>query len=118
MNAKQDMEYAPSWQNRDESVLPIADQMRGITVTKGDRVLGYGIVQTTRGRIPQIGFANDVWNTEIPFLLLERLGAVLKEGSEIAIINVDENAPNTIKLFQDAGFEELVRQYEMKKNLT
>ncbi|MBT3181941.1 MAG: GNAT family N-acetyltransferase [Deltaproteobacteria bacterium] len=118
MNARSKMEYVPSWQNRDEAVHAIAGQMRAVNISAGGRAMGYGIMQTTRGRIPQIGFADDAWNTDIPSMLLGKLCSLLTEVSEVAIINVDVNATNTIKLFRDAGFEEMVRSYEMKKNIT
>jgi len=112
-----DTEYRPSWQNSMPSLLEASDRMHIISAWKADRIVGYGIVETDRGRIPQIGFETDYWDTALPSVILKKLCMLVPADREIAIINIEDTASNTIRLFTGHGFEDWARQYEMKKRL-
>jgi len=111
------MEYRPSWQNRNEAVLAINDQIAAVTAHRNGRVIGYGVIQTTRGRIPQIGVAREYRDTDIPSAILTRLGLKMEEGSPMVVINVDPAAERTIALLETHGFEQFAKTIEMKKSL-
>lgn len=110
-------ERLPSWQNRLESSYEIRDRVRGVAAWKDGRMVGYGLIQTDRGRIPQIGISPNYWETDLPSVILMWLCDRVEAGKEIALINVDEDAKHTIALLSRHGFVESVRQYEMRKKL-
>ncbi len=112
------MEYEASWQNSVLAVQAIDEEMRAITAMKDGGVVGFGILQTTRGRIPRIGVAKEYWETAVPNNLLARLLEIMDAESEVRIINVDINAPRTIAFLEGFGFEEMLRSLEMKRSLS
>jgi len=111
------MEYEPSWQNSALAVQAIDEEMRAITARKGGDVIGFGILQATRGRIPQIGVAKEYWGSDVPGRLLARLLEIMDAESEVMIVNVDIDAPRTIAFLEEFGFEEMLRSFEMKRSL-
>lgn len=111
------MEYVPSWQNSTESLTAIADRMRVVTAMSGKETVGFGIMQIDRGRIPQIGFAKEYWQGDIPGAVLKRLCDRIPQGHEVAVINIDDRAEKTLAFYRKHGFADLVLQYEMKKEL-
>lgn len=111
-------EYEPSWQNSMASILAVNDVMRVISALKRDKVVGYGIVRPDTGRVAQLGFDEEFWDTNLPSLVLEKLHDKVSPHNEIAMINVEENASKTIGLLRKHGFRPWAAQYEMKKHLT
>ena len=110
-------EYMPSWQNQTESLLQIRGGIQVVTAWQNGNIIRFGTMQAERGRIPQIGFLPDRWNTELAPVLLAMLCNIVEPCKEIAVINVEDTAAKTIELLKRHGFTEMTRQYEMKKSL-
>jgi len=110
------MEYEPSWQNATESMANIKDEVIAVLVRRDDRIVGYGLCMTRHGRISQMGVEEDLWESTVPSVILERLCRA-SQKEEIGAINVDPKATRTLKLFYRHGFELEVDQYEMTKRL-
>ncbi len=110
------MEYAPSWQNETASMIAVADQVLSAVVRAGREIAGYGLIMPQRGRVTQLALAPELWDTDIPSVILTQLCQAAK-GEEIAAINVDPCAERTLELLAAHGFERHVDQYEMSKPL-
>jgi ribosomal protein S18 acetylase RimI-like enzyme len=110
------MEYEPSWQNATESMINVKDEVLAALVRRGNRIVGYGLCMTQRGRVSQLGVEEDLWNSAVPSVILEHLCRA-SEKEEIGAINIDPEATRTLELFYRHGFELEVDQYEMTKRL-
>jgi hypothetical protein len=110
------MEYEPSWQNATESMVNIKDEVLAALVRRGNRIVGYGLGMTQRGRISQLGVEENLWDSAVPSVILEQLCRA-SEKEEIGAINIDPDATRTLDLFHRHGFELEVDQYEMTKRL-
>lgn len=109
------MEWRPSWQNRSEAMLAIPEELTCICAYKGDLIIGYGLlIGGNRGRVTQIGFAEDAWDSSLPSLLLEKL-CTDKKFKEYNVVNIEKGAKRSMELFNRHGFWPFVEQYEMKK---
>ncbi len=111
-------EFSPSWQNSVESILAASDTYKIIKAEKNGKTIGYGIIQSTRARIAQIGFVPEAWETNIPSIILRKMCETAGSDAEVAMVNVEETAAKTIALLTRHGFQEFVRQYEMSKRLS
>jgi ribosomal protein S18 acetylase RimI-like enzyme len=110
------MEYEPSWQNATESMANVKDEVLAALVRRDDRIVGYGLCMTQRGRISQIGVEGELWDSTVPSVILQRLCRA-SQKEEIGAINIDPAATRTLELFYRHGFELEVDQYEMTKQL-
>ncbi len=108
------MEYRPSWQYADTSMIGIREMIHTVCVRREERILGCGMAITDRPRIAQLRFEDPVWDGPIPALVLERLCRALERRPVIAG-NVDQSAGRTLALLARHGFELDVEQFEMTR---
>jgi ribosomal protein S18 acetylase RimI-like enzyme len=111
-------EYTPSWQNTIRSMLNVKETVRMITARRCGKLAGYGLIQTHRGRISELGFTSDAWETELPSAVLNELCNIADRDKDVAVINVDDGASRTLGLLANHGFKKFVGQFEIKKELT
>lgn len=109
-------EYRPSWQNTLEAAENIRDAVHAVVARFDSAIVGFGLVDTLRARIMQIGIAPDRWEGPLPSAILRRLWEAV-DKREIAMINVEEGAARTSALLARNGFELFITQYEMSRSL-
>lgn len=109
-------EYEPSWQHSWDAMTAIAEAIRLVTARTRGQLVGYGLIQPSRGSIAQLGVAPGAWDDGSAVGLLRRLVG-LSEAEDVRIINIDERAPRTLTLCASLGFETMATQYEMEKEL-
>src|SRR3989338_8631452 len=107
----------PAGKIRQSRFCKLGGGIQVVTAWQNGNIIGFGTMQAERGRIPQIGFLPDRWNTELAPVLLAMLCNIVEPCKEIAVINVEDTAAKTIELLKRHGFTEMTRQYEMKKSL-
>ena len=104
--------FKPSWQNARESVVNAIDRHAYVALTTGSRVLGYGLVHTASGNIPQIGVASDYRDTGLEGAILDEL-ARRTSRETLVFLNIEQGDYLERKL-TELGFERFVGQYEME----
>lgn len=105
-------EYLPSWQNSMESVLAVPNSFIAILARIGEDTVGYGIIDTRTGDIPQIAVDRDYRRKGIGRNLLRRL-VQHTESPNISFTNVDNSCASILEFLQKTGFENFIDQYEM-----
>jgi len=83
-----------------------------VEVHHDERCIGYGIYQPAFGRIGQIGVHEDFRQQGIGSALTQH---ILKNSRQkaLTVINVNEEAQETVDFFINIGFENQIDQYEM-----
>lgn len=104
-------DFSPSWQNSIDSITAKKDKYYCINVNLNDKVVGYGIIDTITGNIPQIAVHEDYRRRGIAKCIITEL-INNTDSNRISVLNVDKDS-TLAKFLHDLNFEHFVDQYEM-----
>lgn len=107
----------PSWQNSIDAVTRIA-HLRTIAGAFIDgRCVGYVAYSSKYGRIAQLAVDAAHRHQGIAHRLLEKVQADAVPGYALQVINIDTAIDGGVRFFENLGFKERLRQYEMLKEI-
>ncbi len=109
---KEFWDFQPSWQNSIASIEAIPKAFTYIIAKVEESIVGYGVIETRTGDIPQIAVKNDFRRKGIASSILSEL-IKNTESSNINVMNIESQFEINEKFFQARGFEYEVGQYEM-----
>ncbi len=105
-------EFEPSWQNSIASIIAVQGTMMYALVRLDDDIVGYGVLDTSTGDIPQLavhkayrrrGIAGNIVS-----VLFEKVAT-----DQLSIFNVDDNCGSMNLFLSKSGFEKFLSQYEV-----
>ncbi|MFD2698997.1 GNAT family N-acetyltransferase [Paenibacillus shunpengii] len=109
-------DFSPSWQNSIDSIRAVQKQFVYAVVRLEKKIIGYGIVDSATGDVPQIAVHPVYRRKGIATSIVDTL-MNHSNGKQLRVINVDD-ACEGMKLFLDkVGFETIGHQYEMMLTL-
>jgi GNAT superfamily N-acetyltransferase len=103
--------FVPSWQNALATYRIDPDQYHLETMTDGDELLAYGIIQRQSQTILQLGIAPHLRTPVLLDMLLERLGQAVA-APRLRILNLEADSWLD-QQFQARAWDNMVNQYEM-----
>lgn len=109
---KEFWDFEPSWQNSIASIEAIPQAFAYITAKIEDSIVGYGVIETRTGDIPQIAVRKDFRRKGIASSILSEL-IKNTESSNINAVNIEAQFKSSEAFFRSRGFEYEVGQYEM-----
>lgn len=83
--------------------------------TAPGNTLGYGIIETGSGDIPQLAVRKEYRRQGVAAGILHEL-AKYTTSDELVLLNVDATYPGMHSFLQALGFEHFIDQYEMLLN--
>ncbi|HEV8428608.1 MAG TPA: GNAT family N-acetyltransferase [Pyrinomonadaceae bacterium] len=103
----------PSWQNSIDAVERVRNQCEIVGAFVGEQCVGYGIVFKPSSILMQLAVAQGFRRRGIGRKILEALSGdgILKTN------NVDEDLRGTLAFYKATGFEVVLRQFEMVREL-
>jgi ribosomal protein S18 acetylase RimI-like enzyme len=104
--------WRPSWQNSVNSVKRSQGRKVVLGAFKGSRCVGYGIVYSESGDIPQFAVKATFKRQGVGTLLMKALAREARRG-RLAVVNVDSSSQVTLDFLTDLGFKNFAGQYEM-----
>jgi ribosomal protein S18 acetylase RimI-like enzyme len=105
-------EWRPSWQNSVNSVTRSQGRKVVLGAFKGSRCVGYGIIYSESGDIPQFAVKDSFRRQGVGTLLMKALAREARRG-RLAVVNVDSSSQVTLDFLTDLGFKNFAGQYEM-----
>lgn len=105
-------DYKPSWQNSIDSVRAVANGFIYSIIKDEDKIVGYGIIDSKLGDIPQIAVDKNYRNKGIGRTIVTDL-IKNTNSKDIRIINIDSKDNNLKNFVTSLGFEHITSQYEM-----
>ena len=105
-------EWRPSWQNSVNSVKRSQSRKVVLGAFKGSRCVGYGIIYSESGDIPQFAVKETFRRQGVGTLLMKALAREARRG-RLAVVNVDGSSQVTLDFLTDFGFKNFAGQYEM-----
>jgi len=105
-------EWRPSWQNSVNSVKRSQSRKVVLGAFKGSRCVGYGIIYSESGDIPQFTVKETFRRQGVGTLLMKALAREARRG-RLAVVNVDSSSQVTLDFLTDLGFKNFAGQYEM-----
>ncbi|WP_426350010.1 GNAT family N-acetyltransferase [Alloiococcus sp. CFN-8] len=105
-------DFYPSWQNSIASVLAYKEAFQGVIAIEEGEIVGYGIIDTKTGDIPQLAVDKTKRGQGIGTAIL----GYLKDHTDskgMAMLNIEEGASYLEGFLISMGFESGVTQYEM-----
>lgn len=105
-------DFDPSWQNSIESIRRKKDHMTILEMIRQDEIVGYGIIESQTGDIPQFAIAPSFRQKGLGSILFKQL-IQLTKAHEIQLINIDPVCTAFKRLMLRFGFSPGFGQYEM-----
>jgi len=105
-------EWRPSWQNSTNSVNRSQSRKIVLGAFKDSRCVGYGIIYSESGDIPQFAVKKTFRRQGVGTLLVKALAREARSG-KLAVVNVDSSSQSTLNFLTDLGFKNFAGQYEM-----
>lgn len=102
----------PSWQNSIDSMNRKRDHFKILGIYYHNDVIGYGIVETTTGDIPQIAISREHRRKKLCSVLMERL-INESESEKIRIINIDAQNKALTQFIRSINMQPGDGQFEM-----
>ncbi|AZO94837.1 GNAT family N-acetyltransferase [Halocella sp. SP3-1] len=109
-------DFKPSWQNSIESIIAVSNSFEVIIAQIAEDTVGYGIIDTITGDIPQLSVHMDYRRQGIAYNILKRL-IQYTELQNVNFINIDNKCLSIFKFLQNLRFENFIDQYEMILNI-
>lgn len=107
----------PSWQNSIESIERSVSEKLFLSAFLGKICVGYAVVFRTSGSILQLAVAKDYRRKSVGQALLAAIQNSVGVGKSLRITNVDFALENALAFCHANGFERVLNQYEMAKDL-
>ncbi len=105
-------DWRPSWQNSTNSVKRSQRRKVVLGAFEGSRCVGYGIIYSESGDIPQFAVKETFRRQGVGTLLMKALTRETRRG-RLAVVNVDSSSQVTLDFLTDLGFKNFAGQYEM-----
>jgi ribosomal protein S18 acetylase RimI-like enzyme len=107
----------PSWQNSNEAIARSEHLKTILGAFVEGQCAGYIVHSKNLGRIAQFVVEVRFRDKGIGSRLLTEMERELKPGSKMQVINLDTRLAETVRFFQNRGFQPVLSQYEMIKPL-
>ncbi|HUW07910.1 MAG TPA: GNAT family N-acetyltransferase [Williamwhitmania sp.] len=104
-------DYTPTWQNATPSILNDPNY-RSFELLRENEVVGYGVIHSTAGDIPQFAIKREFRGKGFGKILFKML-AESTYAEELRLINV-EDKPEFAAALEKIGFAPFVNQFEMQ----
>lgn len=116
-SAMEDLQdYLPAWQNSFESIRRSVDGFRMIGVFDGEQLIGYGIIESNSGDIPQLAVDKAFRRKGIGTLLFQTL-MQYNLSNHVRIINTDHSCGAVTAFLNALHIAPSGQQLEMQKQL-
>lgn len=109
-------DYMPSWQNSTDSIHALEEAFSYAQVFEGEELVGYGVIDTLTGDIPQLAVKKTHRRKGIGSSILKDL-LEQTEAKQGVFLNVEDTMESVIAFLMKSGAENTVDQYEMIKGL-
>jgi ribosomal protein S18 acetylase RimI-like enzyme len=103
----------PSWQNSADAIERVRNQCEIVGAFVDEKCVGYGVVFKPSGILMQLAVAREFRRRGIG----RRLLASLSGDKILKTNNVDEELSGTLEFYKACGFEIVLRQFEMVREL-
>ncbi|MCK9287770.1 MAG: GNAT family N-acetyltransferase [Sphaerochaetaceae bacterium] len=107
------LSYEPSWQNARKSILNNMANYQYVGLIKDKKTIAYGIMNTAKGDIAQLGFLKGFRKANLERILICVLASYTKKP-RLVMLNV-QRGNRLGGLLQNMGWTVFVSQYEMKR---
>jgi ribosomal protein S18 acetylase RimI-like enzyme len=107
----------PSWQNSIESIERSIAEKIFFSAYFENKCIGYGIVSPKTGSVLQLAVARDHRRKGIGSLILTALQSKVTEGKPLKMNNIDHSLKGMLAFCRAKGFQWVLNQHEMIKNL-
>ncbi len=111
-------DWEPSWQNSINSIKRSLDSKVLVCAFSEGCCVGYGIVYTSNGDIPQLAIDKGYRRRGIGTRLLQSLEMQIKSEQIGRMINIDASAEGTLGFCEAVGMRKIVNQHEMLLELS
>lgn len=109
-------DFQLSWQNNFQALLKEPSHFVVTGAFLSDRLVGYGMIESDGGDIPQLAVSHDLRGKGIGTELMRHLRALNRFGT-VKIVNVPSDQEHILKFIKRCGMSEIAVQYEMEKRL-
>lgn len=105
-------DFSPSWQNSMDSIRAVERQFVYAVVRQEKKIVGYGIVDSATGDVPQVAVLPKYRRKGIATNIV---AALIKhsKGEQLRVVNVDDTCEGMKLFLHEIGFETIGHQYEM-----
>ena len=110
---KEMWEFHPSWQNSVDSVNRAKDTFEIVAAYRQSDCLGYLILDTETGDIPQLAIEKDYRRKGIASALLKKVAENRKQGFKLSLLNIDSDYKPFSCFMKKHEIPVIVKQYEM-----
>ncbi len=107
----------PSWQNSIDSVKRTIDDFEIFAAFDKEKCIGYIILETNTGDVPQLAIHKDYRRKGIGSSLIKKAIENKREGFKLSVLNIDSSYKPFFEFMTSLNFKVVVKQYEMIKNL-
>ena len=108
-------EIKPTWQNSNDTILLLKNDVCFFLGYLEGKICGYGIVNSKSNRILQLAVKKECRNELIGSSLLKYFKSNF--SGPMSIINVDDNYKSTLDFFTNRNMKKTISQFEMKLTL-
>ncbi|HPR97447.1 MAG TPA: GNAT family N-acetyltransferase, partial [Thermotogota bacterium] len=110
-------DITPSWQNSIESIKRVRETFEIFAAFDKGNCIGYLIVETATGDIPQIAVHKDYRQQNIATSLIKKASENRRQGYRLSFLNINSDYSPYCDFLKKLGAELIVKQYEMIKSL-
>jgi len=110
---KEMWEFHPSWQNSVDSVNRAKDTFEIVAAYRQSDCLGYLILDTETGDIPQLAIEKDYRRKGIASALLKKVAENRKQGFKLSLLNINSDYIPFSCFMKKHKIPVIVKQYEM-----
>jgi len=107
----------PSWQNSIDAVKRAREDFEIFAAYDKDNCIGYLVLESESGDVPQIGVHKDYRRNGIASALVKKATENRKEGYRLSFLNIDSTYQPYCDFLKQLGATLVVKQYEMIKSL-
>jgi ribosomal protein S18 acetylase RimI-like enzyme len=109
-------DFKPSWQNNFDALARQIGGFMMLGVFKEEQMVGYGIIETESGDIPQLAVHKDYRRQNIASVLLKEL-LKYNDASIVKVVNTDIGCSNITAFLEQHNIPLKGKQFEMVKEL-
>ncbi len=110
-------DWEPSWQNSIRSVQRSKSARTVLGVFSESNLIGYGIVYSDSGDVPQFCIDPAFRRSGAGTLLIGALQACVDPEIPLRGVTIDSSSVSTVRFLLSQGFENFISQYEMEMEL-
>lgn len=103
----------PSWQNSNDAIARSEALKTILGAFVGGECAGYAVFSSGLGRIAQFAVDQKFRRQGVGSRLITEMQAELTPDAKMQVINLDIRLTDTVRFFENRGFEKVLAQYEM-----